>query len=35
MKAQRVIAAAMKHGFQTRAAEMNLARLLGDLSGQG
>ena len=23
--------AAMKHGFQTRAAEMNLARLLGDL----
>jgi len=32
-EAQNRIQAAIKHGFQTRAAEMNLARLLGDLEG--
>jgi len=30
--AQRRIATALKHGFQTRDAEMALARLLGDLA---
>jgi len=29
---QRLIAAALKHGFQTREAELGLGRLLGDLS---
>jgi hypothetical protein len=30
--AQRLIAAALKHGLQTRDAELALGRLLGDLS---
>jgi enoyl-CoA hydratase/carnithine racemase len=34
-EAQRVIAAALKHGFQTRDPEMDLARLLGDLPDPG
>jgi enoyl-CoA hydratase/carnithine racemase len=32
-EAQRRFQAAMKHGFQTREAEMNLGRMLGDLAG--
>jgi hypothetical protein len=31
-EAQRRIQAAMKRGLQTRAAELNLARMLGDLA---
>jgi hypothetical protein len=32
-EAQSQIRAAMKHGFQTRDAEMALARMLGELAG--
>ena len=31
---QRRMQAAMEHGFQTREAELDLARLLGDLSAE-
>ncbi len=31
-EAQRLFKAAMKHGFQTREAELTLGRLLGDLA---
>jgi hypothetical protein len=31
-EAQRRIQAAMKHGFQTREVEMDLARILGELT---
>ncbi len=34
-QAQGRIRAAMSHGFQTRAGEMTLARMLGELSPQG
>jgi hypothetical protein len=33
-EAQRLIAAALTHGFQTREAEMDLGQMLGDLTGQ-